>query len=746
MPKQLPEQEQWRIYEAYKELQSKKDVAEELGYSQATVKKYVEKCKERERQLEKEKSDAEINFENMFSTPIEAEKDVNFGEMGPGEFIEWYFKDELREIRVESIGLFSRRCRGQHALPTKEKMQKLLSEMPTSIGNKEQIRWIAEEYWRFAVQYLSVKLAMPEEEIRQKVATRNADWVNLSWSSTSGMQDQGNMSSVGFGTNQNNQNQQDTAFNPQNQQNQGGGAIGPTDLRQDDMMQQTQQNGADQQTMMMMQMMKQIQEGQKQMVKALQQNQNQDSSDDLRNKLEEIAEAKRHFEALTDDSSGEMEKVVKLFQRELSNIKDQVDDGTSVPGNDPATAALVNMSEREDVEPDTLLTFATKLAADSDPEVKKKKIEKDIEMKKMENRQDMISGLLEGVEEMVEKSADLGELLQGANGMQADQQMGFQDNMAQGMGAPQQQPQQQPQQPTQQPTQQPQQPQREPQQQTQPQQEDQGFNIADYEPDEEPEETEEPIDVEKSDYGHEEEIEPEPGQTSREFTDEDEENLRDFINEMDETPGEKMADVEEETVDNDSEEDEDDVEEETIEEQEDVTEETTGEDTDDNTSTNSNDPVVLEPSENNNVVIEDIEQAVKDEKESEDKEDIKEENDEEDVTEPEETTETPDEDEEPDEPEIIIEDDEPQIEKINEEKISKDETAREAAERIIDEYDVHSHQFMKLRHEMHDEGWDYGTISSVWSELRDEGYVPEKSEKEEEKIEADGGNVNNEDE
>lgn len=192
-----------RLREKYKELGNYRKAAEELGHSPQTAKKYTEDLREdSENNEEGEGSngsnggdgdvngeDEKLDFKNAFATQSEVKKDVSFTLMSPGEFIEWFFEEDLSESPVKNAGVFADRCNAKQAIPTEGKMKEVLMDLSSKqgYGNPRQQKWVAELYWGRARDYASAHLDMSASEVDQYVAQNDGDWIAI-------MQDRDNRS------------------------------------------------------------------------------------------------------------------------------------------------------------------------------------------------------------------------------------------------------------------------------------------------------------------------------------------------------------------------------------------------------------------------------------------------------------------------------------------------------------------------------------------------------------------------
>lgn len=402
----------------YQETGSMQKVADEMDSSTSTVRKYVKKWEQKGLgdDDEKENGEAELDFALMGSTPTEAEQGVDFSVMSPGDFVQWYFEEDLADIDVNSVGLFARRCDGRNAIPTETTMRELLQGLPSNIGNSIQIGWISEEYWSRAVEYLSAKLPQDQQDIRTFVRQSNVDWVKVEAQANGHHQPQSSSGALGQPTQQTQQTQQqDMIGTPQSQPTQERVATPPQPHQ-----------GGDQTVQLMQQMLEEMRAERKQMMEMMNesgQQQNQTGPQSFSQQVQEIAEAQQALENFSGNDD-EVEEVINAFNQELNQIRHQIQEGNGqeVPDSDPVATAMNNLTQRKDVDPEVIGKIAQNFNANSDPEVKKKEIDKEIEMMKHERREQMVDKLLDGVGEALQNVGGLAQVAEQLGDNQQPQQ------------------------------------------------------------------------------------------------------------------------------------------------------------------------------------------------------------------------------------------------------------------------------------------------------------------------------------
>jgi len=419
MPDAISEERQKEMYRLYQETGSMQKVASQMDSSTSTVRKYVKKWEEKglEDEAEEENGEAELDFAHLGATATEVEKDIDFSVMSPGDFVQWYFEEDLEDIDVNSVGLFARRCDGRNAIPTEDKMRELLQGLPSNIGNTIQISWISEEYWSRAVEYLAAKLPQTSGDIRNFVRQNDLDWVRLDADRNGQNQQRNTTRGMGQQANpQQQQRQQDMIGSPPNQQSRDRVSTPPQP-----------QQGGDQTAQVMQQMLEEMRRERKQMMQLLEnrgQGGESQGAESFSDQIQEIAEAQQALQQF-GGGDDEMEEVVNAFQQELNQIRRQIQEGDSqqVPEADPISAALTNLTQRKDIDPEVIGEVATNLNSNSDPEVKKKEIDKEIEMMKHQRREAMVEKLIDGMGDVLENAGGLAQVAQGlGNSQQQPQQ------------------------------------------------------------------------------------------------------------------------------------------------------------------------------------------------------------------------------------------------------------------------------------------------------------------------------------
>lgn len=347
----------------------------------------------------------EIDFNDLFATDTEVSEGINFMEMGPGDFVRWFFKDDLEEITVKSVDLLARKCRRSNSIPSKEKMAELLDQLPSDVANNRQIAWISGDYWSRAKEYLSQRLGYDSSEIEAQIRQRDRDpgWIELGTRNPPDHQTSGSMMM------EPNQQQPGTAgnmrMNPQqNQQQQQKPPLEPSDT----MTLQPNQNspqpiqGQPQNTAQpYLQELRKQQEQMMNLFKEMQMRNQGNGHQDPTDNLKQLVEMKNVLDELSenkDDLPDEYVAVVQQLQQEINNINERIaSDGIESSGGDPMANVIAQLAMQGDVDTDTIATIASSFGASADPEVKKMEIEKEIAEVKAQNQRKMINEAIDGL-------------------------------------------------------------------------------------------------------------------------------------------------------------------------------------------------------------------------------------------------------------------------------------------------------------------------------------------------------------
>lgn len=139
--------------------------------------------------------------------------------------------------------------------------------------------------------------------------------------------------------------------------------------------------------------------------------------------IQQIVQAQEMLEQI-NGGDDDMQELVNALSQELNQIKQQVAQGNEprMGGDDPMTAAIANLAAQGDVDPETITGLAQGLGVDTDPEVRKKEIEMETEMQKMNQKQEMVNNMMEGFQKAMENVSGLSQLAAAASGGSAQEE------------------------------------------------------------------------------------------------------------------------------------------------------------------------------------------------------------------------------------------------------------------------------------------------------------------------------------
>jgi transposase/AcrR family transcriptional regulator len=243
----------------------------------------------------------------------------------------------------------------------------------------------------------------------------------------------GSGSGVFFG-NDNSQQQQPQQPQQPPQFNMGGGQSPPQQQQSPFANNQQQQQPGNQMEMMMTMMQQQMQQ-QQEMIQAMAENQESDDETDsevevLRQELrsmreemssdtgpldqiKELVEAQETLKQLSgDDDSGsaDVEQLAGVLQQEIAQLRQefQADDSPDIDpailnSGDSSLATLALLAESTDMDASAIQSLAGEIGeVESDPEVAKKKYEKDIKELEVESKQERYDAILQAIENSAE--------------------------------------------------------------------------------------------------------------------------------------------------------------------------------------------------------------------------------------------------------------------------------------------------------------------------------------------------------
>lgn len=320
----------------------------------------------------------------------EAESDLRFKDdysnTKPGEFIKLFFDEFEVGVKSKFVQMQARRADRRGEVPNEEKMLADLKDMSSGVKNDTEARYIAEEYWAEAENFLA-----------------ETDHHATEWGVDESSGQAGNGDFVSPGQN-------------------GGGQGSWVQVPGQGMMYGTFMDGPNGQKVFQPMQPPGGQQGQGQMMGG-QQNQNQevevireelkrlredmrDNEDNgLANELRRFKEIQAMMEDLSGDSAGgENQQAINVLRQELRGLREEVSGGgdKAEPEN-PQQAMFQRLMSDESVSTDKLLEYAEKLEGNTDPEVRQKEIERDLELRKMEQKREQTENIVSSLSGIVER-------------------------------------------------------------------------------------------------------------------------------------------------------------------------------------------------------------------------------------------------------------------------------------------------------------------------------------------------------
>lgn len=336
---------------------------------------------------------------------------ANFDRMTPGEFIEWFFTEDLEEVNVKSTSILAKKCDIGNRLPTKSQMEWILGELNTQVGNHVEIDWIAESYWNSAREYISHHLGIPVVDIDRHVIEHDSEWVKLD--NSRGMRQPeptGTTTTVSEPPGQEYRQGGGTAVMD------GGASQAPPAQQQQPPQQDDSQNEA------ILETFKTVVENQQTLADRIERvgASNQQQQQDVDQFMKQFSQFKSMMDEFTDGgdsmSNEQLSKLaegIQANQQRMQSLEQKLGSDDSdqpvVPSGAGMEAVIPLLAQRDDVNPDVITELATAVGGvESDPEVKKKQIDRDIELKKLERENEKVEKAFEGLENVAETLAETG--------------------------------------------------------------------------------------------------------------------------------------------------------------------------------------------------------------------------------------------------------------------------------------------------------------------------------------------------
>lgn len=432
MPEKLDEGEVQEILDAYDRTGTFRGAAEETGYSDKTVRKYVNRHVD-EDDAGDESEDTSVVAMTSGDDGLVDLKDEELMELDPAEFIETFFSEfDGMGVKDSFVQMVANQARLRQEIPDEDQMAQRIQSHNSGVGNANDANGIAELYWAIAKRYLRARglasgagMGSGSMQVSPQMASSGGNWVG-------------------------------TGPSPQPQQqntssgNDNGGdwvSAGPGPTQQATQQQQPPQQSGDmgQMAMMFRQMMNQ----QQQMMQEMMQKQEQSEKDTLRREIDELKselssddsgsggvtesmkevmelrEMLDKFEGRNDD--GQMEDVVGVLQQQLSSLERQIQDGNqsadltqALSQGDSQFGLLAALAQSGDVDPTEMVELAQNLGeVETHPEVAEKKYEKEIEKMRVDAEREKWDSILNGAEQLATSIGSAfagGALEQQANG------------------------------------------------------------------------------------------------------------------------------------------------------------------------------------------------------------------------------------------------------------------------------------------------------------------------------------------
>jgi transcriptional regulator with XRE-family HTH domain len=324
----------------------------------------------------------------------------DYSNTSPGEFIEAFFEDFEVGVRKSFLKMQARRAERRKEIPDEEKMRSDLVEMSSGISNTTEAGYIAEEYAAEAKQYV----AEADVEVFRGGPGSNGQTGGQRGSS------EGSFMSPG---------------QPQGQQGQwvqmpdgstvyGTFVQGPNGTKQFQPLSQPGQNsghsGAD--------------SGVKEEIRALRQELREVQSEDqgpegFVEQVKQLHEMKEALDELDgEDATSDERELAEAIRGEFRSLRQELSNTDQRPTPEsPSEMMLQRALENENASMEQMMTLADKLEGTMDPEIRQAEIERDLEMKKLEQKKERTESLMEGVNTLAKQFGEgLGSAIAASDG------------------------------------------------------------------------------------------------------------------------------------------------------------------------------------------------------------------------------------------------------------------------------------------------------------------------------------------
>lgn len=335
--------------------------------------------------LEEHRKNDDGPEDDPFKTRVDEEMEVTDDPENttPGGFITDFFEELEAGVKTKFVKLQARRANRKKELPDEDKMLSDLEQMPSGVKGRTA-QYVAEEYWEAAQQYLA-----------ESTATVFRGGPNGGSSTAGG---QGNSVPVNGGQAQ----QGGWVQMPDGSQRYGRMEPQPDGSMRFVPMQPpagaAPQPGMGGQQQGMSQREKELMRE----IRSLREEVKGDSSSGLKEQIEEMNEIQAAIQQL--NGSGQDQANRALLQ-ELRSLREDMTAGGGQAPSDPRQAVLQNVMQRDDVDVDTALDALDRVEGQTDPEIRKKEIDRELELKKMERKQERQSKIISSLEGVVETAS-----------------------------------------------------------------------------------------------------------------------------------------------------------------------------------------------------------------------------------------------------------------------------------------------------------------------------------------------------
>jgi DNA-directed RNA polymerase subunit RPC12/RpoP len=325
-------------------------------------------------------------------TPLRSESEDrlavadDYGSLSPGEFIEKFFESLEVGVKSKFIRLQARRAERRGEVPDEEKMRSDMDSMASGIKGRE-VEYVAEEYWAEAEKFV-------KESTTDVFRGKGDD------SSTSG---RGEMVSVGGDGEQQGKwytmPDGSRAYGTFVPDGSGGQRFQPLEPPQQggqpaqtggQMAPQPQQGGGNREVA---ELKEELRELRREMG---------NGGSSLQEQIEEFSRVQDMMKKLQEgDQSQSDNQTVEVLRRELRGLRQELNDqaaGAAPEPGDPREQLFQRALQNEEMDSQEILDLADRLDSASDPEVEKKKIDRDLERRRMEAKQERTEKALDALQ------------------------------------------------------------------------------------------------------------------------------------------------------------------------------------------------------------------------------------------------------------------------------------------------------------------------------------------------------------